>query len=321
VVAGCERAEDVPRVVVYTSVDEDFAREVIEAFEEERGVKVDLVPDTEAMKTTGFLHRLRQEQDAPKADVWWSSEVFTSVQLAEEGVLAPYAPATAEDIPPEWKDPQNRWTGLAARARVLGFNTTELTEEQLPKTWAEIAQPRWANRLAFANPQFGTTRGHLGAMFHLWGEARATAFLKALKEGGVQVVDSNGTAIRMTAQGRVGLCATDTDDVWVQQADGEPVDLVYPAMTEGGHTMWIPNSVGLVAGGPNPAVAKELIDYLVSAEVERLLAQTNSRNVPVRQAVRVDQNSPGPAPEPMDWAAVNAAIPAAIEAAENILLQ
>ncbi len=46
--SGCSRgSDDFGSVVVYSSVDEIFARPLAERFEEETGIVVRLVPDTE----------------------------------------------------------------------------------------------------------------------------------------------------------------------------------------------------------------------------------------------------------------------------------
>ena len=85
-------------------------------------------------------------------------------------------------------------------------------------------------------------------MFALWGEAKAVDFLKRLREGGVRLADGNSSAVRMVAKGEAALCMTDTDDVWVAQKRGWPVEVVYPSMGEGLGTLWIPNTVAIVEG-------------------------------------------------------------------------
>ena len=58
--AGCSDRPQ-PQVVVYTSVDQKFAAEILERFERRFGVKVHSVFDTEAAKTTGLVRRLQRE--------------------------------------------------------------------------------------------------------------------------------------------------------------------------------------------------------------------------------------------------------------------
>jgi hypothetical protein len=84
--AGCERKGGAPRVVVYVSVDDVLAREVLAACTAATGIEIDAVFDTEASKTTGLENRLRSEVDRPRADLFWSSEGFSAVRLASAGV-------------------------------------------------------------------------------------------------------------------------------------------------------------------------------------------------------------------------------------------
>jgi iron(III) transport system substrate-binding protein len=327
--AGCKPAPPRPgpasrpsgSVVVYTSIDEQFAREVLDAFETQSGIRVDAAYDTEAGKTTGFVRRLMREAERPRCDVWWSSEVFGTIELARGGLLESYDSPAAADIPAEWKDPQKRWTALAARARVVAFNTQRLSAKQVPQTWRTFADPRWARRVAIANPQFGTTRGHLAALFAAWGDAEAKKLLQTLRESGAKLADGNSHAVRLVAAGEADLCWTDTDDVWVAQQRGQPVDLVYPLLDEDGPVVWLPCSVALIRGGPNAAAARALVDFLVSTEVERMLAASDSRNVPVRSSLREQLRMPGPAPQAMDFEKVADALEPAMEAARTTLLR
>ncbi len=309
------------RVVVYTSVDEPFARAILERFSKETGFRVEPVFDSEAGKTTGLLRRLEREKERPRCDVWWSSELYGTIELARAGVLEAYDSPAAGDIPAGWRDPGRMWTGMAARARVIAFNSDRLSREQMPGTWLEACAPEWAPRSAVANPQFGTTRGHLAGLFAWWGAEEAQQRLRELKIGRVRIADGNAHAIRMVGSGEVDICWTDTDDVWVAQRRGLSVDLVYPRITDDGPVFWIPCSVALVRGGPNPQAGRALLDYLVSAEVERALATSDSRNVPVRPGLAAELKFGDPLPEPHDFERVADALPAAMSAARDILLR
>src|SRR3990172_742730 len=66
-----EQATTPTYVVVYTSVDDVFARPIAERFQQETGIEVRLVPDTEETKSTGLLNRLIAEKERPQADVFW----------------------------------------------------------------------------------------------------------------------------------------------------------------------------------------------------------------------------------------------------------
>lgn len=331
--AGCQRE---PAVVIYTSVDQQFAQHVLAEFTRRSGIRVDAVYDSEAGKTTGLVRRLEREARRPRCDVWWSSEIFGTIALARAGVLTPFVSDSAADIPREWKDAAGLWTAGAARCRVLAYNTQRVTPAELPLTWRELLEGEWAARLAIANPQFGTTRGHVAAMFAYWGAPAGRAALQNLRDRGARIADGNGPAVQLVAAGVVDVCLTDTDDVWVAQQRGLPVNMVYPRLDRDLPPMWIPCTVALVKGAPNREAAGKLIDFLVSAEVEKLLAASDSRNVPVRGQSdegtkgRRDEGGQGrreaganddPAPEPLDWGRIADALEPAMEAAREILLR
>jgi len=290
---GCRDRSSVPTVTLYSSVDEPFAREVLAEFTRQTGIVVQLKLDTESGKTTGLVRRIRAEQGRPRADVFWSSELFNTIKLAREGLLAEYRPP-AEGIPDRYKDPRGRWTAFGARARVIGFNTRLVARDEVPRTWKGIADARWKGKLGVADPQFGTTGGHFAALLALWGEPAYVRWLDELREViGGQLQDGNATAARRVGRGELTLCATDTDDVYARQERDEPVDLVYPDQGDGG-TLLIPNSVALLAGAPRPEEGRRLVDFLTSETTERLLARSESRNVPVRPSLLLELNMEPP---------------------------
>ncbi len=264
-----------PTVVVYTSVDQPFAEPVFAAYQQATGVRVQPVFDVEAAKTTGLVNRLIQEKDRPQADVWWSGEFAQTVELANRGVLEPYSSPRAADIPEEYRDSSNRWTGVGGRARVLLINTELVPRGQEPKSifdMATDAQP--ANRVGMAYPMFGTTATHAAALYAALGRDRAREYFQALRNRGIAILDGNSVVRDQVADGRLAYGLTDTDDACGAVARGAPVRLVFPDQgpDELG-TLVIPNTVALVAGGPNPEEGRRFIDYLLEPQREAELMQ------------------------------------------------
>jgi len=332
IVGGCERTPEAtssPEVtgrpdalVVYCSVDEGFARGVLDTFTSRTGIRLSAVFDSEAGKTTGLVNKIISEAAAgrPRADVFWSGELFNTIMLGRRGLLEPYDSPAAADIPARFRDPQHRWTATAARARVLAFDPQRTKPDEVPVRWEDLAVPGVTEGTALANPLFGTTRGHVAAMFALWGPGRGRAFLQALRDGGVLITDGNSAAVRAVAAGRARLAVTDTDDVWVAQRSGVPLDLIYPDLGDGG-TLLIPCSVAIIKGSGNLEAAGKLVDFLVSAGVERLLAESGSRNIPVRDSLLAELGMTRPRQSQVDFDAVADAMDEAVAAAREILIR
>jgi iron(III) transport system substrate-binding protein len=164
---SCKDRPSRQEVVLYCSVDQAVAEPIIAAFEKQAGIKVLARYDTEASKTVGLVQRIRAEAGSPTADVFWSGEVFHTIRLAREGLLAPYrgegilplhpAPRLAsesqgrdalttqgQDGLAMLADPNGLWYGFALRARVIGYNTNKVSAQEAPKSLE--AAWRWRHR-------------------------------------------------------------------------------------------------------------------------------------------------------------------------------
>ncbi len=275
-----------PEVVIYTSVDRNFSEPVLDAFETEHGISVQAVYDVEAAKTTGLVNRLLAERERPQADVWWNGEFAQTITLADEGVLAPYDSTSAEGLPPHYVDANSLWAAFGGRARVLLVNTDLMPEGYMPDSVGDLADsPVPPEQIGIAHPLFGTTATHVAALYALNGAEPTLAFFKMLAEQGVQVVDGNSVVRDMVVDGRLAFGLTDTDDACgaLERDPDAPLEIVFPDQgpNEPG-TLVIPNTIGLVAGGPNPESGQALIDYLLGEQAIGALVESGWFQVTLR---------------------------------------
>ncbi len=274
-------------VVVYTALDQIYSEPILEGFERETGIEARAVYDTEAAKTTGLVARLLAERERPRCDVFWNNEIIQTLRLKNEGLIEPYRSPGAEAVPAGYKDPEGHWTGFAARARVLVFNTEELRRDQVPNTILDLLDPRWRGRVGMGYPLFGTTATHGAVLYAGWGEERAREFFAGLAANEVQIMEGNATVCRAVADGELPLGLTDTDDVNLQRSQGRPVDWVL-LDHEGRGALLIPNTLALIKGAPNAEAGRRLIDYLLTPEVETRLAGSPSAQIPLIPADETD---------------------------------
>ncbi|NUO10426.1 MAG: extracellular solute-binding protein [Candidatus Brocadia sp.] len=272
-------------VVVYTSEDKVFSEPVLQQFEKKTGIKVRAIYDTEETKSTGLVNRLIAEKDNPRADVFWSGDPVRPALLEFKGLVSPYFSSAAADIPKMYKDKDGHWTGFSARARVILYNTNLVNFDERPQSIFDLTKPVWRGQVAIANPLFGTTSIHMAALFITLGDEKARKFLQELKANGVKIVSSNGEVKRLVARGEVKVGITDTDDANVAIKEGCPVKVIFPDQSEMG-TLIMPNVVCLIKNSPNQENGKKLIDYLLSAEVEKSLAWAACAQMPLRYDVR-----------------------------------
>ncbi len=278
-------------VTVYVSTDRVFSEPILKAYEQMTGVKVNAVYDTEETKSTGLANKLLAEKNNPRADVFWSNEPVRTLVLKRRGVLEPYKSANAEGIPAAFRDPENYWTGFSARIRVIVYNTKLIKPEQAPKSIYDLADPKWKDQVAIADPRFGSTSFHVAALYDELGDEKADEFFRKLKANGVKIVPGNSVVRDLVAKGEAKMGLTDTDDVNVALEDKQPVAMVLPDRDGMGAAL-MPNMVSLIAGAPHAEAGKKLIDYLLSAEVEKALARSEAVQIPLRAGVEGPKNIP-----------------------------
>jgi iron(III) transport system substrate-binding protein len=269
--------------VPYTSVDQVFSEPILRQFAEAEGVDVRPVFDTEETKSSGVLNRLLAESAHPQADLFWSGDPVRPFVLIARGLVAPYRSPAAAGIPAAYKGAEGSWTGFAARARVFLVNRRRLADRRPPASIRDLADSAWRDEAAIANPLFGTTTAHAAALFAAWGDAEARRFFDALKANGVRIASSNGEVKRLVAGGDVTFGLTDTDDAHSAIEAGADVTVVYPDQ-DGLGTLVMPSAVVVIENGPNPAAARALVDFLLSPDVERRLAESGA-HMPLRSGV------------------------------------
>lgn len=321
--AGCDLR---PSVTIYASADESVARPVFERFEQETGIRVDAKFDTEATKTTGLASVLRAERERPRADVFWSNEMVANAALAAEGITRRLPDAVlpreaTEGHPAAWRSADGTWLALAGRARVIVFAPDRVPSP--PTAWTSLLAPRWKGRIAMADPRFGTTRGHFGAMKAYWDSNAMPGYFEAFAEGLAEnrpiiLTSGNAGVVDAVARGEADLGLTDTDDVLAAQARGLKVELTFPrhafdASRAGGGTYVVANTVAAVAGCPHPEQAAAFIRWFATAAVERQLADMPARHAPLVSPAREGDLSV-PDPLAVDPGAAAASADAAVEA-------
>ena len=284
---GCsnDNAGAAGKVTLYCSLDQVFSEGLVRKFEEETGIEVDAVYDTEATKSVGLTGRIIEEASNPRCDVFWNNEIMNTLRLKRKGLLQSYDSPSAAGIPKEFRDSENMWTGFAARARVFIVNTDLMGEERPTSMW-DYLDPKYKGKCGIAKPLFGTTATHMTALYDIIGEEETNRFLDGLEKNEVSVQTGNAHLMRQVREGKLHWGFTDTDDFNVARVENFPVDIVYPDSGDDQlGTMLIPNTVAMIEGCPNPEGAKKLIDFILSEDMEARLARSRSAQIPVRDSV------------------------------------
>jgi len=291
-----DRSEEA-NVIVYAAQDQVYAEPILREFQQETGIKVKAVYDSEAVKTVGLANRLLAERSHPQCDVFWGNEEMRTRQLAAQGVFRE----------------TNGWAAFGYRSRRIVINTNfvslrsrrgneadQTSSEQIPPphvggynapaSLLELTNEIWSGKVALAFPQFGTTATHFHALKQHWGEERWLAWCRALAANKPFVVDGNSVVVKLVARGEAWFGLTDSDDVFAGQREGLPVS----ALPINEETLLIPNTVAVTRNAPHPENAQKLFEYLQRREVAEKLVQANaleSADNPEGRVTRVPEST------------------------------
>ncbi|ESY26660.1 MULTISPECIES: iron ABC transporter substrate-binding protein [unclassified Mesorhizobium] len=195
-IAGPAMAADAG-IIVYNAQHESLAKEWVEGFTKETGIKVTLRNGGDS----DFSNQIVAEGASSPADVFLTenSPAMTLVEAA--GLFAPVDADTLAQVPAEFQPSSGKWVGVAARSTVFAYNKTKLTAEKLPKSMLDLADPAWKGRWA-ASPSGADFQAIVSALLELKGEAATADWLKAMKEN-FTAYKGNGTVMKAVNAGEI----------------------------------------------------------------------------------------------------------------------
>ncbi|MCG3139070.1 MAG: Iron deficiency-induced protein A [Phycisphaerae bacterium] len=282
--AGVGPASENREVVVYCALDRPFAEPILQDFEKQTGIKVKPLYDAESTKTVGLVNKIRAEQDRPQCDFFWNNEIVNTLRLQKEGLLQPVKLSAADQYPEQFRDPQGHWYGFAARARVIIINTDLVKPDQEPKSLFDLTQPQWKGQIAIAKPLFGTTASHIASLYATLGAEKTQQWLADLQANEIHILSGNKQCAESVGSGQLRAAMTDTDDAMIELRAGKPVKIIYPdSQPDQMGTLFLPNTLMMIKNAPHAKEAEQLMNYLLTLEVETRLAEGESAQIPLHK--------------------------------------
>lgn len=190
-------AADGDGIVVYNAQHESLGREWVEAFTKQTGIKVTMRQGSDMQ----FANQLLQEGEASPADVFLTENSPAMTLVDQAGLFAPVDADTLAQVPEEFRPANGQWIGIAARSTVFAYDKTKLSEDKLPKSLLDLADPAWKGRWA-ASPSGADFQAIVSALLELKGEEATAKWLKALKENAT-FYKGNSVAMKAVNAGEV----------------------------------------------------------------------------------------------------------------------
>jgi iron(III) transport system substrate-binding protein len=214
------------QLVVYCTVQEEWCRAMVTAFERTTGIKVSMT-----RKSSGENYaQIKAEAANPKGDIWWGGTGDPHLQAAEEGLTLEYKSPKLGELH-EWavrqaEQSKYRTVGVYAGALGFGYNTELLAKKGLPepKCWADLLDPKLKDEVQVADPNSsGTSYTMLATMVQLMGEDKGFDYLKKLHKNINQYTKSGAAPAQAMSQGETLVGITFMHDIVTFAVQGRPV--------------------------------------------------------------------------------------------------
>lgn len=274
-VCGMYSAALANEVVLYSSNQPELLDMVAQGFEKKSGIKVTVV----RLGTGEAMKRIAAEKANPLCDIFWSGDV--AVLDAAKDNFQPYDSPEAKGLPAGYVDKDKRWTAANTHMMILMVNTKLVKPEDMPKSWADILDPKWKDKIVIANPQkSGSAYAQIYGIYKLYGWDGLTKLINNAK-----ILDSSSLVYKGTAEGEFPAAITMEYAAYRYVVGGATdVKIVYPS--DG--VISAPEGAALVAGAKHEKEARAFFDYLISKDVVSEIYQKYYRRPARPDAAKVE---------------------------------
>ncbi len=247
-------------LVVYSGRNENLVRPLLEEFARESGVDISVrYGDTSELAPT-----ILEEGGNTRADVFFSQDAGALAALGDAGLFRKLPTSLLNKVDTRFRDPDGRWTGVTARARVIAYNTDKLKEQDLPASALALTDPAWNGRVGIA-PTNASFVAYVSALIEEVGEVRTRQFLEGLRANGAKEYDNNILILDAVASGEIDVGLVNHYYLYLlkEEQPDAPVANHYLGGGDPGALVNVAGA-GILAGAGNPDGARRLVDHLLS---------------------------------------------------------
>ena len=249
-------------------------------FTKRTGIRINRIEGGE----DALFERIKSEGAHSPADVFITVDIGRIWRADQAGIFeAVKSPALETRIPPALRDPDNRWFGFSARARIMVYNKALVKPGEL-RSYEDLADPKWKGKVCVRSSGHPYMLSLIASIVAHSGEEKAEAWVKGLKDnlareprGGdtdqIKAAASGECTVALTNQYYFVrlLRSTKSEDRSVT----EKLGFVFPNQDGRGTHINISGG-GMLKNAPHKAAARAFLEYLASDEAQGYFANGNN---------------------------------------------
>jgi len=259
-----EAAKKEGSLAFYTSIAEKDVIAIASDFEKRYGIKVNVW----RASSVKVLQRLTAEKQANRWDFDVADVSGPEMEaLFKEGLLQPVHSPLQAELLPETVPAHHGWMPQFLSVFVQAYNTNAVKRSELPRSYADLADPKWKGKLGV---EANDSEWYCGLLKALGPEKGAKLFRDIVERNGWSVRSGHTLLTNLVVSGEVPLGLT-VYSYMVEQAKrkGAPVDwfAIDPVIGRS-------NGIGISRKPPHPAAAMLFYEYMLT-DAQPLIVKMN----------------------------------------------
>jgi iron(III) transport system substrate-binding protein len=250
------------KLVWYTSTPIEQGQKIIDAFQKETGIKVEMFRSG----GSAILRRFQQEMDAGRvaADVLTHSEPAAANALGKKGLFVAFKPANFDKVPDAAKDPNGLFVGQRLNMMTHYLRSDKVAEADEPKTWNDFADGKYNGKLVLSDPSFTALQVSVVGTIS---KAQGWGYYEKLRANDAMVVQGNQQVADMLKRGERVIAVGALDSYAADlKREGHPIKTLYPS--DG--VFVIPSPTSVIRGSPNPNAAKLFAEFMIGDVAQKI---------------------------------------------------
>lgn len=278
--SGSNEKKEAGVLNIYSSRHYDTDQELYKIFEQETGVKINVVEG----KGDELIERLKREGKDTEADLLVTADAGMLHKAKTEGLFQSIESETIEkNIEEKLLDPDREWVGLTKRARVIVYDKNSVDPSEL-SSYEDLASEKWKNEILIRSSENIYNQSIMASFLELNGEEAAKNWAAGIvsnmarePQGG----DTDQVKAVAAGEGKIAVANTYYVGKLINSSDpeevkvGESVGVFFPNQETTGTHVNV-TGAGIIKTSKNAENALAFLEFLSGEKAQRLFADSNS---------------------------------------------
>ncbi len=265
-------------VNVYTSRHYDSDDALYEEFTKETGIKVNIISG----KGSALLERIKSEGKNSPADIFFTVDAGNLWKVQKEGLFQSIeSKKILSSVPVELRGPNDEWTAVAKRARVIFYNPMRVKSSEIKNlTYEDLANEEWRNRIVIRSSSNMYNQSLVASLIANLGEENTEIWAKNFVKNFARKPQGNDRSqIIAVSNGEADLAIANSYYIGImlsgsagkeQQEAAKRVKIHFPNQNDRGVHINI-SGAGILKNSPNTANANLFLEFLLSKRVQKYM--------------------------------------------------